>query len=119
MYFNSVSFKNRNLLIKLESETGTPIEIILFSFVKGYSKNDDEDTYVPVSFFVELLSDTQEIRLDPSKQSIPDWWYEEFKAPKNIAFSLEDVRILEFEVLVDKEIGPVSDTIKINSILLQ
>ncbi len=118
LYMHPVSMHEKKVLIGLESENEFPIHIRFFSFVPGYSKNDDDDTYVPVEASVHLVSGFQEILLEPSLLQIPGWWLEE-KGNPHLEFSPKHIQIIEFEAQVDEDIGPVSDTIIIQSILLQ
>jgi len=113
-----VSMYEKKILIGLESENDYPIHIRFFSFVLGYSKKDDDDTYVPVEASVHLVSGFQEVLLEPSLLQIPEWWLKE-KGNPHLEFSSKNIQIIEFEAQVDEDIGPVSDTIKIHSILLQ
>jgi len=119
MYFDPVSLKNKNVFMKIESKTGTPVDITFLSHVKGFSREDDEDTYVPVSFYVPLSKGVQEIHLDPAAESVPGWWYEENSRNEDIIFNIDDLRILDFAAVIEKETGPVSDEIIIHSILFK
>jgi hypothetical protein len=119
MYMHTVvSMYEKKVLISLESKNDFPIHIRFFSFVPGYSKKDDDNTYVPVEASVHLVSGFQEVLLEPSLLQIPEWWLEE-KGNPHLDFSPKNIQIIEFEAQVDEDIGPVSDTIKIQSILLQ
>ncbi len=118
LYMHPVSMHAKKVLIGLESENEFPIHIRFFTFIPGYSRKDDDDTYVPVEASVHLVSGFQEILLEPSLLQIPEWWLEE-KGNPHLEFSSKHIQIIEFEAQVDEDIGPVSDTIKIQSILLQ
>jgi len=113
-----VSIKNRQLLIKIESKKGFPIYVRLYSFTKGFSKENDDQTFVPTEKLIGIKEGTQELLLETSNFNVPHWWRDESNAP-DVIFTPEDVRVIEFEAEVDEDIGPVSDTIRINAVILQ
>ena len=118
LYIHPVSMYEKKILISLESENSFPLHVRFFSFVPGYSKKNDDDTYVPVEASLHLVSGFQKVLLEPSLLQIPEWWLEEKGNPR-LEFYSKNIQIIEFEAQVDEEIGPVSDTIKIQSILMQ
>jgi len=118
LYMHPISMYEKKILISLDSKNAFPIHLRFFSFVPGYSKKGDDDTYVPVEASVNLVSGFQEVLLEPSLLQIPKWWLEE-KGNPHLEFFPKNIQIIEFEAQVDEDIGPVSDTIKIQSILLQ
>ncbi len=118
LHINPISMDGRKVLISLESKNGFPIHIRFYSFTPGYSKEDDDDTFVPVEASIRLVLGFQEILIEPSILQIPQWWLDEQGNPE-VEFFPKNVRIIEFEAQVDEDIGPVSDTIKIESVLLK
>jgi len=117
-YIDPISMTNRNVRFQLDSKKGLPIQILFFAYIPGFSKGDDDDTFVPVSTTVYLKPGLQEIVLIPSSLKIPDWWREE-KNALSVRFSTEDIRKIEFEAIVDEDVGPVEDTITIHTIMMQ
>lgn len=118
LFLNPISMKDRKVLIKLDSKKRVPIYIRFYSFTPGYSKDHDEETFIPVEAFLNRKPGYQEVLLEPSKLTVPTWWREDYKDFK-VVFYPEDVRIIEFGAEVDEQLGPVADTIKINAIFLQ
>jgi len=118
LYIEAVSVQNRYMLISLESAKGSPIWLRLFSVTPGFSKEDDDETWVPTEKLVYLKPGLQDLRLAPSELSVPDWWREEYKGD-NAAFYPQTVRIIQFEAFFDEDTGPVDDVIVIKHILLQ
>lgn len=118
LWLDSVSVKNRKLGVRLDSKAGKPLHVIFFSFAPGYSKDDDDETYVPAECEVQLKLGKQVISIDPGTCRIPSWWREEKSAPADIAFNPEDVRYIDFNAVVDSDLGPVSDTVKIEAVFL-
>jgi hypothetical protein len=118
LYMHPVSMDKKTILVSLESKNSFPIHVRFFSFAPGYSKKNDDDTFVPVEASVHLISGYQEILLEPALLQIPEWWLEERGNPQ-LEFNPKHIQIIEFEAQVDEDIGPVSDTIKIQSIQLQ
>ena len=116
IYIDSISVKDKKVSISLESEAGNPINVIFFSFVPGYSKEDKDETYVPADCPVRLKPGKQEVLLDPSICATPSWWRHENSAPEEIGFNPEKLRYIDFNATVDDELGPVSDTVKIGVI---
>ena len=112
------TLKKKKIIISLESKNSFPIHVRFFSFVPEYTKKNDGDTYVPVEASVYLASGPQEVLLEPSLLQIPEWWLE-WKGNPQLEFNPKNIQIIEFDAQVDEDIGPVSDTIKIQSILLQ
>ena len=118
LYIHPVSMDEKTILVSLESKNSLPIHVRFFSFVPGYSKKNDDDTFVPVEASVHLISGYQEILLEPALFQIPEWWLEERGNPQ-LVFNPKHIQVIEFEAQVDEDIGPVSDIIKIQSIRLQ
>jgi hypothetical protein len=118
LLIHPVSMNEKTILVSLESKNSFPIHVRFFSFAPGYSKKNDDNTFVPVEASVHLISGYQEILLEPALLQIPDWWLEERGKPQ-LEFNPKHILIIEFEAQVDEDIGPVSDTIKILSIQLQ
>jgi hypothetical protein len=118
LFIHPVSMDEKTILISLESKNSHPIHVRFFSFVPGYSKKNDDDTFVPVEASVHLISGYQEILLEPALLQIPEWWLEERGNPQ-LEFNPKHIQVIEFEAQVDEDIGPVSDIIKIQSVRLQ
>ncbi len=114
----ALSMLNRDMLISLVSEKGSPLYLRFFSFTSGFSKKDDYDTLVPVEKVVHLKPGLQVLRLAPAELSVPDWWREENEADK-VAFDPKVVIIIQFEAFFDENTGPVNDVVVIKQILLQ
>ena len=53
--------------------------IRFYSFTPGYSKDHDEETFIPVEAFLNLKPGYQEVLLEPSKLTVPTWWREDYK----------------------------------------
>ena len=114
----SLSIENRKLNIEINSKNGHPVECYIYSFVPGFSKESDDETFVPGYVSFPLKPGKQLLEIQPSFLSIPDWWYEENDI-ESISFNQKDIREIDIEAIVEEELGPISDTIVINGVYLQ
>ncbi len=113
-----VSIENRVIRMTINATKGYPIYVRFYSFVAGFSKEDDDETYVPIDKLIGLTEGEQELLIDPSEFTVPEWWREENRKP-GIAFNPGDVRILDFSANVDEDLGPVSDTLWIKDVMFR
>ncbi len=117
-YIDSMSISGRRVDIAIDSESGRPLEMRFYAFVSGFSKQGDEDTLVPGETILQISPGAQSLTIDETNLEVPWWWRKE-KGNKDVAFSSNDIRTIEFGAVVDKEAGPVSDRIVIQSIRIE
>ena len=80
----------------ISSKKGVPIYIRFYSFTPGYSKDHDEETFIPVETFLNLKPGYQEVLLEPSKLTVPTWWredYKDFKEKKGVKSTIDPWKI--------------------------
>jgi len=113
-----VPMKGRKVVIQIQSEKGYPIHVRFYSFSPDFSKDGKEETWVPVEKLVRLKTGSQQLSLEPDRMAIPEWWYEENDSWEE-KFQADDVRMIEFGAVVDEALGPVSDTLTIETVTLR
>lgn len=109
--------KDRKLLVICRSKMGYPVYVRFYSFVPGFSTDDDE-TLVPVESEVNLGNIAIEIEAAYQKMTVPEWWREEKKAP-TVKFNPDDIRYFELEATEDAARGMIRDKVQIIRLAVQ
>ena len=110
-----LSMVNKTILVKLNSKRAFPLDVLLYSYVNGYSKKNDFDSQVVTSFRLNLVSGVNTFRLEAKDFSIPEWWEEENDNP-SIEFNFDDIRGIEFNIELESDFGAPSDSIRFYNI---
>lgn len=104
------SITGKRIHLKFTSKAAFPIDLAIYSFVAGYSKNNDFDSLVRGDFRLNLKTGKNEFFIDSKEFHIPDWWLEENGKP-SIMLSTNDIRGLEFNIELDSGFGSPTDTL--------
>ncbi|NNJ92483.1 MAG: hypothetical protein HKP55_12480 [Gammaproteobacteria bacterium] len=113
VYMDKQNLSNKNIRLQITAKTGLPLEFGAYAFINGYSKENDFNSLVQATLPLNLKPGENDITLNLHQLKIPDWWMKERNNP-SIAFSLNDVRTLEFTA--NPNTGPASDTLLIRKV---
>lgn len=108
--FSKKSIENKKIHLKLTSKSIFPVYLSVFSFVPGYSKEDDFESLVRLEIRLNLKPGENEFFIEGKDFYIPDWWLEERGNP-SVKFFQGDIRGLEFYIDLETGFGPPSDTL--------
>jgi uncharacterized caspase-like protein len=112
---DELPIKNKKIRLKFSSKFAFPIDLSIYAFVPGYSKEDDFDTLVMADFRLNLKVGYNEFIIDSEDFIIPEWWLEEQGNP-SVSLLVDDVRGLEFNIELESGFGSPSDSLKIYAI---
>ncbi|MBF0266575.1 MAG: caspase family protein [Gammaproteobacteria bacterium] len=109
------SIKNKKISISLYSKRGFPLDLFVYSFVEGYSKDEDFDSYVIASFRMNLKPGLNLFTINETDFTIPQWWKDEHNSP-SVEFNPNNILGFDFNIELESALGSPSDTIKFNYI---
>jgi hypothetical protein len=112
---NGFSLHNSEMYLRLKSAKGTPVRLNLYSFVPGYSSEEDDDSEVPAGKLLLLQAGENEIRFTAEMLKIPDWWLEEHGSPA-VSFNPANVRWLDFCAENEPEQALTGDVLEIHAL---
>ncbi|MBU0482700.1 MAG: CsgG/HfaB family protein [Proteobacteria bacterium] len=117
-YLDSHEIKGRTLLITCRAKNGHPLYVRFYSFVPGFSKEDDDESLVPVEKLVDIGRVAVEIEAPHHRMRVPDWWRKEKKA-HDVTFNPDDIRHFEIEAGDEESEGTVKDVVEIIRVSVQ
>jgi TolB-like protein len=112
------SFKANTVRLTCRSLNGYQVYLRFYSFVPGFSSNDDDETFVPVEKLVNLGEIASEFEATHQKMEVPEWWRKEKNAPK-VSFNPDDIRYFEIAASEEAAIGTIKDVIEILRVTIQ
>lgn len=107
----------KRLLVSWQARNSLPVYVRFYSFVPGYSAEDDDDSLVMVETEVALDAVASEYVADYRAMTVPTWWRAEHHN-QQVNFNPHDVRFIEFGA-IEGEVGDPSRSDKIVILRIQ
>jgi len=117
-YIDAVPITDHWIVLTIESEKGLPLELRLYSFVSGFSKPGDENSWVPGEVLIKPTPGRHTFTIHAKDFEVPWWWRRE-KGNKDVAFSSNDIRMIELGAVRNDEADLTYDRVVIQSIRIE
>ncbi len=111
----SISLSDSVIHLTIQSRKGTPVRLNFYSFVPGYSQENDkeyEESAVPAGILLPMVAGQNEFQIDSGRLKLSSWWLAEHNNP-DVHFFANDIRWLDFCTESDE---PISDTLEIHAL---